>query len=423
MQVVTPWTVTAGASGIDYTRLVADFGSSLISESLISRMERLTGRRAHPWLRRQLFFSHRDLEVILDTYESGLPFYLYTGRGPSSDALHLGHLVPFMFTRWLQETFNVPLVIQMTDDEKFFFKSLTLGQTYALTHSNARDIIACGFDVNKTFIFSNLEYAGVMYPNICKLQKCFTFNAVKATFGFTSSDHTGKIAFPAVQAAPSFSNSFPQLFGSRCDIPCLIPCFVAGTPVTLSSGLSAPIEAVRVGDEVLTWDPARRCVTTAAVSAVPARPPVSELVEVALEDGRTIVCTPEHPFVTLGSDHTYSDRHAQSLQVGERVAANLPGVTCAKDEQLIGCGWTLTAGPFTFRFNSAGEVKRTLAFSRLVGYVLGDASASDKADFIEISVGSRLDASALQQGHSPRRSRAAIPCCRRCTADGGVHAG
>jgi hypothetical protein len=32
-------------------------------------------------------------------YESGRPFYLYTGRGPSSDALHLGP-----FTR--HELFN-----------------------------------------------------------------------------------------------------------------------------------------------------------------------------------------------------------------------------------------------------------------------------------------------------------------------------
>jgi len=36
--------------------------------------------------------------------------------------MHLGHLLPFLFTKWLQDTFKVPLVIQITDDEKFFFK-------------------------------------------------------------------------------------------------------------------------------------------------------------------------------------------------------------------------------------------------------------------------------------------------------------
>lgn len=36
----------------------------------------------------------------------------------------------------------------------------------------------------------------------------------------------GKISFPAIQAAPSFSNSFPQIFGNRKDIQCLIPCAI-----------------------------------------------------------------------------------------------------------------------------------------------------------------------------------------------------
>ena len=55
-------------------------------------------------------------------YEAGKPFYLYTGRGPSSEALHAGHLIPFVITQWLQEAFDVPCVIQMTDDEKFLWK-------------------------------------------------------------------------------------------------------------------------------------------------------------------------------------------------------------------------------------------------------------------------------------------------------------
>ena len=191
-QVVNPWEVKAGEKGIDYMKLIEKFGSQQITPELIARVEKLTGKPAHPWLRRGLFFSHRDLDWILDNYEKGIPFYLYTGRGPSSDALHLGHLIPFMFTKYLQEAFNVPLVIQMTDDEKFYWKNLSLAQTYELTKQNAKDIIACGFDVNKTFIFSDLEYVGTMYPNICKLEKSFTWNAVSSCFGFTESDRQQK---------------------------------------------------------------------------------------------------------------------------------------------------------------------------------------------------------------------------------------
>jgi tryptophanyl-tRNA synthetase len=129
----------------------------------------LTSIKAHHFLRRDIFFSHRDLDQILNTYETGKPFYLYTGRGPSGDAMHLGHLMPFIFTKWLQDAFNVPLVIQLTDDEKFFHKGEgTLEEYQKLGYENVKDIIACGFDVEKTFIFLDTEYMGHMYKNVAK---------------------------------------------------------------------------------------------------------------------------------------------------------------------------------------------------------------------------------------------------------------
>eukprot|EP00823_Brevimastigomonas_motovehiculus_P003584 TRINITY_DN2211_c0_g1_i1.p1 TRINITY_DN2211_c0_g1~~TRINITY_DN2211_c0_g1_i1.p1 ORF type:complete len:429 (-),score=72.72 TRINITY_DN2211_c0_g1_i1:208-1494(-) len=244
-QEITPYKVVAEGA-INYTKIVEEFGSTLIDENLLERIEKATHKPLHPWLRRGMFFSHRDMNLILDKYEKGVPFYLYTGRGPSSDALHLGHLVPFMFTKYLQDAFNVPLVVQVTDDEKFFFKDLTLDQVYKLGRENVKDIISCGFDVTKTFIFSNLDYVGTMYPNICKLQHALTYNQVKHAFGFTEADHCGKYAFPAIQAAPSFSNSFPHWFGTRKDIPCLIPCAIDQDPYfRLTRDVSQPLGYIK----------------------------------------------------------------------------------------------------------------------------------------------------------------------------------
>ena len=73
--------------------------------------EESAGMKAHRFLRRGIFFSHRDLDFILKSFENGKGFYLYTGRGPSSESLHLGHTIPFTFTKYLQEAFDVPLVI------------------------------------------------------------------------------------------------------------------------------------------------------------------------------------------------------------------------------------------------------------------------------------------------------------------------
>ncbi|NWI46622.1 SYWC protein, partial [Picathartes gymnocephalus] len=231
---VDPWNVqTSNAKGVDYDKLIVRFGSSKIDTDLINRIERATGQKPHHFLRRGIFFSHRDMDQVLDAYENKKPFYLYTGRGPSSQAMHVGHLIPFMFTKWLQEVFDVPLVIQLTDDEKYLWKDMTIEKAYEYARENAKDIIACGFDINKTFIFSDLDYLGTsagFYKNIVKVQKHVTFNQVKGIFGFTDSDCIGKISFPSIQAAPSFSSSFPQIFNGKENIQCLIPCAIDQDP-------------------------------------------------------------------------------------------------------------------------------------------------------------------------------------------------
>ncbi|KAH7528877.1 hypothetical protein FEM48_Zijuj05G0124400 [Ziziphus jujuba var. spinosa] len=177
------------------------------------------------------FVIGRDFNDILDAYEKGDKFYLYTGRGPSSEALHLGHLIPFMFTKYLQDAFKVPLVIQLTDDEKCMWKNMSVEESHRLAWENAKDIIACGFDVTRTFIFSDFDYmGGNFYKNIVKVAKCVTYNKVVGIFGFTGEDHIGKVFFPPVQAVPSFPSTFPHLFTGRDHLRCLIPCAIDQDP-------------------------------------------------------------------------------------------------------------------------------------------------------------------------------------------------
>lgn len=233
--IVTPWEVSGK---IDYAKLVEQFGSRPITPELLARFESLTGQRPHLFLRRGIFFSHRDLSQLLDRYEAGKKFFLYTGRGPSSSALHLGHLIPFIFTAYLQKAFDVPCVIQLTDDEKFLFAKqkkgdqppLGIDHYVELGRENAKDIIAVGFDPEKTFIFADSSYIGSLYKNILRIQRTVTYNQAKAIFGFTDSDNIGKAAFPAVQAAPSFSSSFPIVLNGEVDMPCLIPCAIDQDP-------------------------------------------------------------------------------------------------------------------------------------------------------------------------------------------------
>lgn len=240
--VVTPWTVTARSdTGVDYDKLVNKFGSELITEQLLLRIEAAIGCKPHHFLTRGVFFSHRDLEFILKTHEDKKPFYVYTGRGPSSDAMHVGHLLPFIFTAWLQKTFECPVVIQLTDDEKWACNpdKVTRQDAEKYSFENSRDIIACGFDMRNTLIFSNLGVIShkINLPEFCPMADAVgiktTNNKVRAVFGFTGEDNITKNYFPARQAVPAFSTVFNHVFGrgpKDKPIPCLIPCGIDQDP-------------------------------------------------------------------------------------------------------------------------------------------------------------------------------------------------
>lgn len=238
----------------DYDKLAKRFGATPISQELLDRFERVTGHKPHPLMRRGTFYTHRDFDKILDLYEAGKPFYLYTGRGPSSDSMHMGHLIPFLFTAWLQEVFGCVCVIQVTDDEKYLLDRDSkkqqalikknpqdkrtpywiLDKYFEMGQANIADIIACGFDKEKTFIFSDLDYISkAFYRNVVLMAKTMTVTQSKGVFGFGDSDNVGMLHFAAVQSTPSFANSFPHIFGERTDIPCLIPCAIDQDPYFL----------------------------------------------------------------------------------------------------------------------------------------------------------------------------------------------
>ena len=220
--VVTPWKVSGE---IDYEKLIQEFGTQPITDELLEKIKKHTGE-LHLQLRRRIFFSHRDLDWILDMYEAGHKFVLYTGRGPSGP-VHIGHLVPWIFTKHLQDVFGAKLYFQMTDDEKFLIHpEFTLERTNRIAYDNALDVIATGFDPKRTFIIMDSEQGGILYRLAVQVAKRITFSTVKAVFGFEESSNVGIIFFPAVQAVPCFIES--AITGENT--PCLIPAAIDQDP-------------------------------------------------------------------------------------------------------------------------------------------------------------------------------------------------
>jgi len=219
---VTPWEVSGE---IDYDKLIKEFGVRPLDEKILARVERHTGE-LHYFLKRKIFFAHTYLDTVLEQFEKKNKFYLYTGRAPSGP-VHLGHLVPWMFCKWLQDKFDVNLLFQIPDEEKFLFnENLTLEDTKKWAHENILDIIAVGFNPKKTRIFLDTEYAGMMYKHACRVAKKVTFSTAKSIFGFTDSNNLGEIFYTSMQSVPAF---LPTILEGKTTY-CLIPCAIDQQP-------------------------------------------------------------------------------------------------------------------------------------------------------------------------------------------------
>lgn len=219
---VTPWEVEGD---IDYGKLIVKFGTQPITPELLEKIKSMTGE-VHPLLKSGYFFSHRDLDWLLDKKMKGENFYLYTGRGPSG-MVHMGHLMPWIFTKYLQDKFGSKLLFQLTDDEKFLYgQDRTMKELDRYTYENILDIIAIGFDPKKTKVIVNTRHIQHLYPIAIEVAKRITFSTARAVFGFSNSTNIGMIGFPPLQAAPCF---LPSVIEGK-NVPVLIPAAIDQDP-------------------------------------------------------------------------------------------------------------------------------------------------------------------------------------------------
>ncbi len=211
--VVTPWEVEGE---IDYNKLLEYFGVDRITDDMIEEVRRLVGD-VHPFLRRQIFYAHRDFDKALKEYASGQKFFLYTGIAPSKGPMHFGHLVPFLFTRWMQRAFDVNLYIMIPDEEKYLAKKVdSLRAVDERVRAVERVIASLGFDPDRTFLFRDREYIKHLYDAAVVVARRINFSVARAVFGFGGDTSIGLIFYPALQIVPTlFENNRPV-------IPCAI---------------------------------------------------------------------------------------------------------------------------------------------------------------------------------------------------------
>jgi tryptophanyl-tRNA synthetase len=210
---VTPYDVSGT---VDYDRLLERFGADRLTDEQVVRFP------DHPMLRRRVYYAGRSVDRFLDAAEAGGTHSIVTGVGPSGP-MHLGHALVFYLAKELQDATGAEVCIPLSDDEKYYAKDLTYEEIAGYRDENLRDLLAVGFDPEKTTIVVDTEDADVVYPAASAFARHLTQSTVDATYG--DPDNVGLSFYPAVQAAHLL---LPQLI--RGEHPTLVPVAVDQDP-------------------------------------------------------------------------------------------------------------------------------------------------------------------------------------------------
>ncbi|XP_074600695.1 tryptophan--tRNA ligase, cytoplasmic-like [Brevipalpus obovatus] len=226
-QIINPWMVeNKSGCGIDYQHLIEKFDCSPITKELIERLvKRTQNGHLHHLLKRGLIFAHQDFGTILDQIENNKPFFIYYVRRPSTPSVHLGHLSTLLFIKWLQDEFHVPVVIHITGKEVFYKNDLPSDKVEKMALENAKEIAAIGFDVKKTFIYSERDFlrkCPAFLRNVTLAARHLNFASLTSELAFDGSESIGMANYPTIRAAAVMSSSYPFMFNGRDDIPCLM---------------------------------------------------------------------------------------------------------------------------------------------------------------------------------------------------------
>ena len=149
-------------------------------------------------------------------------------------------------------------------------------------------------------------------------------------------------------------------------------CGRLGTPLSIYCGLSIKIENMEKHFyEVLGWSKEKNGIVKAKQSAFLYKGE-RECVDIILQDGRKISFTQEHPFLTSTNEWV----KAKDLIPGEtklKVGVNYPVIDI--EEEIKECkGWNLKVGELLLKTNTHDEYFKTLAFIRILGYLITDGN-------------------------------------------------
>ena len=152
-------------------------------------------------------------------------------------------------------------------------------------------------------------------------------------------------------------------------------CIIGDTPITTFCGLSLKIEDLEnININVLGWNQEKNGMTPAKKTNFLYKGE-RECVDIWLEDGRKITCTPEHKILSSNNEWI----KANELKAGEtRLKCSVNYPTIGIYDEIRQCGnWSLKVNDkLTLKTDTPDELIKSMAFCRLLGYLLTDGCLS-----------------------------------------------
>jgi intein/homing endonuclease len=148
-------------------------------------------------------------------------------------------------------------------------------------------------------------------------------------------------------------------------------CQIVSVPIPQSYGLSIKIGKLENnnGNEVLSWNPETNNIIKSRQLNY-ADKGERDCLEVTYQDGKKVISTPEHPF--LSSDNQWIK--VKDLEINNtRIKASVNYPLIDIQDEILECNnWTLDVGTIKLRTNNEKNFLETMAFARFIGYFIMD---------------------------------------------------
>jgi DNA-directed RNA polymerase II subunit RPB2 len=174
-------------------------------------------------------------------------------------------------------------------------------------------------------------------------------------------------------------------------------CGIGSTPITLSNGISLRLDSLDENNgcvNIMGWSEEKNGMVPSKQVAFMDKG-TRECVQLTYEDGRKITFTEDHPVLT--SDNTWvkiKDIELNSTKIKTSITCPLVDI----NEEIKECaGWTLQFGTRILETNTREEFMKTLAFARIIGYLITDGHMNSKTKIADLFLGHMLDVESIMK--------------------------